>query len=78
MTGYWTPAHDTYGRSASKLVTVKGATVGVIVKLPKAYTAKYGATYLSNDWTQRGEAAVRYHESISAAKARLEAIAKAL
>jgi hypothetical protein len=79
----WSPSKDKYGRPIQTLRVYRGTrfeTVGVVVTLPKAYAAKYGPRYLSNDWslispTLNPSTAVAYHATLAAAKARLEAIA---
>ena len=76
---FWTPGRDKYGRSCQTLIHNRRA-VGAVVKLPKAYTEKYGPTHLANDWTQIRPGSnpaeqVTYHQSLKSAKAVLEAVA---
>lgn len=70
----WHRGRDKYGRAEHRL-TSGGRTVGVVVRMPKAYIAKHPErVYLSNDWTDiiRGDHNVAYHRTLKDAKARIE------
>lgn len=69
---FWTKARkDKYGRTTYELHAQGGRILGVVVKLPRIPGNRVA---LSNDWTQRGEQAVDYHDSIQEARAHLESI----
>ncbi len=82
LPAYWSPTKDKYGRSTHDLY-YRGRVLGVVVRLPKAYIAKYGKgrSYLANDWTMQVPAGVdleaagkvTYHATLKAAKAHIEA-----
>lgn len=65
----WTTSRDKYGRTVYT-ASRGGRIIGVVVRLPKTASA----AFLSNDWSVRGEAAVRYHDTKAAGIARIEAL----
>ena len=69
----WDTSRDKYGRT---VYTARrdGRTLGVVVRLPKTWTATHPTKFLSNDWAVRGEAAAAYHMTKAAAMARIEAL----
>lgn len=77
-TATWTTDKDQYGRTRHSLhvANAMGRVVGVVVKLPETATEAGMLPYLSNDWGTRGAEAVRYHDTLAAAKMRIEALVK--
>jgi len=74
---YWVKDRDKYGRVNYRYISTgaNGGTAGVVVKMPRTYTAKYpDRKYLANDWRLADrDAAVTYHTTLAAAKAALAA-----
>lgn len=73
---YWVKDRDKYGRVNYRYIATgaNGGTAGVVVKLPRGYTAKYpDRKYLANDWRVADrDAAVTYYATLAEAKAALE------
>jgi len=46
---YWIKSRDKYGRT-NYILKDGAVTVGVLVKLPRAYTQEYGHSHLFNWW----------------------------
>lgn len=71
---YWVKARDKYGRMTYRYIpNTRDGTAGVVVKLPRGYTAKYpDRKYLANDWRLADrDNAVTYYTTLAAAKASL-------
>jgi hypothetical protein len=73
---YWTTARDKYGRTAHHYHPNHVVTAGVVVKLPRSYTAEHpDRSYLANDWRVADrDSAVTYHTTLAAAKASLTGV----
>jgi hypothetical protein len=71
-TAYLIKGRDDYGRTIHWIET-GCCRVGVIARLPKVAIERYGKdrSYLVNDYSKHGDAAVTYHRTLAAAKAAL-------